>query len=72
MPSLFSSSSTSDSAAGANKSKEIHRSFAGHLGRLSESQQAALEEFKASLEKAGLYTPATETAEASHDDATLL
>ena len=54
------------------ETQQIHRSFVGHLGRLSEAQQGALEKFKTNLEKAGLYVPATETQEASHDDATVL
>ena len=51
---------------------QSRRNFSGHLGRLSQNQEAALEKFKAGLEKAGLYTPPTETTEASHDDATLM
>lgn len=50
----------------------LQLSFKGHLGRLTPEQEAALKTFKDNLEKAGLYTPATETAKASHDDATVL
>ncbi|KAI5122436.1 hypothetical protein M0805_008749 [Coniferiporia weirii] len=53
-------------------SKALHRSFAGHLGRLSQEQEATLTTFKLNLEKAGFYSPATETTGASHDDATVL
>lgn len=50
----------------------LHRKFNGHLGRLSKDQEQSLDNFKSSLEKAGLYIPATETTKASHDDATVL
>ncbi|KAL5501518.1 hypothetical protein ACEPAH_8778 [Sanghuangporus vaninii] len=50
---------------------KVRRSFKGHLGHLTPEQEQALETFKEILGNAGLYTPATETSRASHDDATL-
>lgn len=44
----------------------------GHFAHLSENQQAQLQEFKRICQEATYYTPATGTAEASHDDETLL
>lgn len=49
-----------------------HRTFNGHLGRLSAEQEKALDTFKTNLEEAGLYKPATDSEKASHDDATIL
>jgi hypothetical protein len=46
--------------------------LAGHLGNLTPEQEQSLEAFKASLAKVGLYTPAIESRNASHDDPTLL
>ena len=40
----------------------------GHLGHLSDAQEAALATFKEKLAKAGLYQPSPP----SHDDPTLL
>ena len=53
-------------------SSSIRRSYKGHLGRLTPEQEQAFATFKANLEKAGLYSPGTETSDASHDDATVL
>ena len=47
------------------------RSFKGHPGHFTPEQEHAFATFKVNLEKAGLYTPATDTSKASHDDATL-
>lgn len=44
----------------------------GHLGRLTEDQEQALQTFKETLTTAGLYTPPTEGSPGSHNDATLL
>lgn len=44
----------------------------GHFAHLSENQQAQLNEFKRICQEAGYYTPATATADATHDDETLL
>ena len=44
----------------------------GHYAHLSENQQAQLDEFKRISREAGYYTPATATADATHDDETLL
>jgi len=44
----------------------------GHLGNLSTAQEKSLEAFKESLTKAGLYSPAIDGQDASHDDPTLL
>ena len=46
--------------------------LAGHLGNLTTEQEKSLETFKESLAKAGLYTPAIDGQDASHDDPTLL
>ncbi|KAG6860752.1 hypothetical protein C0995_007870 [Termitomyces sp. Mi166 len=46
--------------------------FAGHLGHLTSSQLEALEEFRANLSKAELYTAPIDGTKASHDDPTLL
>ncbi|KAG6826635.1 hypothetical protein H0H92_015052 [Tricholoma furcatifolium] len=46
--------------------------FSGHSGHLTNSQQEALEGFKANLLKSELYTAPTDAATASHDDPTLL
>lgn len=46
--------------------------FAGHLGHLTPAQQDAFTKFKENLAAAGLYSPATSTASASHDEPTLL
>ncbi|KAG5653654.1 hypothetical protein H0H81_011614 [Sphagnurus paluster] len=46
--------------------------FSGHIGHLSTSQVESFEAFKEDLSKAGLYTPATDLAKASHDDSTIL
>ncbi|THH11663.1 hypothetical protein EW145_g494 [Phellinidium pouzarii] len=67
-PSLRPRHNTTTMSGSAN----IHRSFAGHLGRLTQDQETTLATFKNELEKAGLYSPATETTNASHDDATAL
>jgi hypothetical protein len=45
---------------------------AGHLAHLTENQQAQLEAFEKIAQEQGYYTPATATAEASHDDETML
>ncbi|KZM22614.1 uncharacterized protein EKO05_0009735 [Ascochyta rabiei] len=45
---------------------------AGHLAHLSENQQKQLQAFEKLAQEQGYYTPATETAEASHDDETML
>ena len=45
---------------------------AGHLAHLTENQQAQLEAFEKLAQEHGYYTPATATAEASHDDETML
>ena len=45
---------------------------AGHLAHLSENQQAQLEAFEKLAQEQGYFTPATDTAEASHDDETML
>ena len=52
----------------------VHDGFAGHLGHLTQPQQASLETFRGNLTLAGLYTPASSdgTAIASCDDVTLL
>jgi len=52
--------------------ESLSKKFKGHLGRLTPEQETALSTFKANLEKAKLYSPATETSKASHDDETLL
>lgn len=44
----------------------------GHLGHLTESESASLLAFKTLLTEHKLYTPATASAAASHDDATVL
>ena len=44
----------------------------GHIGNLTVEQEAAFEQFKKLLQEAQLYTPVTETTEASHDDVTLV
>ena len=46
--------------------------FAGHLGHLTKDEEDAFAQFKDILNSAKLYTPATDTAPASHDDPTLL
>jgi hypothetical protein len=46
--------------------------LAGHLGNLTPEQEKSLETFKESLVEAGLYTPAVDGQDASHDDPTLL
>ena len=51
---------------------KVRRSFKGHIGHLTPDQEQALEVFKVNLDKAGLWTPATETTRASHDDVTLV
>ena len=52
----------------------VHDGFAGHLGHLTQPQQASLETFRGNLTLAGLYTPASSdgTVLASCDDVTLL
>ncbi|KAG9202186.1 hypothetical protein G6514_004623 [Epicoccum nigrum] len=45
---------------------------AGHLAHLTENQQAQLNAFEKLAQEQGYYTPATDTAEASHDDETML
>jgi hypothetical protein len=51
----------------------VHDGFAGHLGHLTQPQQASLETFRENLTRAGLYTPASsDSTPASCDDATLL
>lgn len=44
----------------------------GHLAHLTENQQAQLNAFEKLAQEQGYYTPATDTAEASHDDETML
>ncbi|RDW69740.1 hypothetical protein BP6252_08760 [Coleophoma cylindrospora] len=44
----------------------------GHLGHLTEEEEAAFKSFKALCAEKGYYTPATEEHLESHDDATLL
>lgn len=44
----------------------------GHLGHLSQDEEAALKNFKALCTEKGLYKPAEGDKPASHDDATLL
>ena len=44
----------------------------GHLGHLSEPQEAALVEFKQLCAKNGVYAPAHDGKPPSHDDGTLL
>ena len=46
--------------------------LAGHLGNLTPEQEKSFETFKESLTQAGLYTPAIDGQDASHDDPTLL
>ena len=46
--------------------------LAGHLGNLIPEQEKSLGTFKENLAKAGLYTPAIDGQDASHDDPTLL
>ncbi|TKA52591.1 hypothetical protein B0A53_04601 [Rhodotorula sp. CCFEE 5036] len=46
--------------------------LSGHLGHLTDTQDKALQEFKARLEQNGYYTPARETALPSADDVTLV
>ncbi|KAJ4309523.1 hypothetical protein N0V94_008888 [Neodidymelliopsis sp. IMI 364377] len=45
---------------------------AGHLAHLTDNQQTQLHAFEKIAQEQGYYTPATETAEASHDDETML
>ncbi|KAI5361470.1 Putative CRAL-TRIO lipid binding domain, CRAL/TRIO domain, CRAL/TRIO domain superfamily [Septoria linicola] len=45
---------------------------AGHVGHLSEGQQAALQKFKALSKEKGYYEPGDEKTPASHDDETML
>lgn len=44
----------------------------GHVGHLTQTQRDTLERFKALCQSKKYYTPATESAPASHDDETLL
>ena len=44
----------------------------GHLGHLTEQQQDSLVEFKTLCEEKGLFKPATDHNQSSHDDVTLL
>ena len=44
----------------------------GHLGHLTEPQEAALKDFKALCAEKGLYKPGIEEGLGTHDDATLL
>jgi len=46
--------------------------LAGHAGRLTQEQEAALATFKDNLKKADLYAPGSGATKPSHDDATLL
>ncbi|KAG5726883.1 Sec14 cytosolic factor [Termitomyces sp. T112] len=46
--------------------------FAGHLGHLTSSQREVLENFRANLLKAELYTAPADGTKTSHDDPTLL
>ena len=45
---------------------------AGHLGHLTDSQKAALVEFKQLVKEAGLFTEAKDEDPATHSDVTLL
>jgi len=47
-------------------------SLAGHLGHLTSAQQESFAAFKENLVQANLYTAATGTTKASHDEPTLL
>jgi len=53
-------------------STSISQPLAGHLGNLTPEQEKSFETFKESLATAGLYTPALDGQDASHDDPTLL
>jgi len=50
----------------------VSQYLAGHLGNLTPEQQKSLETFKESLANAGLYSPAVDSQDSSHDDPTLL
>ena len=60
------------SIANGGSATTITLSMAGHLGNLTAQQEQAFSTFKENLIKANLYTPHSETHEASHDDPTLL
>ena len=53
-------------------STSVSQYLAGHLGNLTSEQEKRLETFKQDLAKAGLYTQAIDSQDASHDDPTLL
>lgn len=44
----------------------------GHLGHLTDEEEAAFQNFKVLCAEKGYYKPATEERQESHDDATLL
>ncbi|KAF3192701.1 hypothetical protein TWF106_010558 [Orbilia oligospora] len=46
--------------------------LAGHFAHLTSDQESAAQEFRRELYEKGLYTPASEKGQASHDDTTLL
>lgn len=46
--------------------------LAGHLNHLTEDQEKKLQEFKKLSEENGYYKSASDSGEASHDDATML
>ncbi|GAA6064229.1 hypothetical protein JCM10212_000376 [Sporobolomyces blumeae] len=48
------------------------RQLVGHLGHLTDEQQAALDQFKVRLEKDGYFTPPSDGQKPSHDDVTLV
>jgi hypothetical protein len=62
----------SKTMADASTSTSVSQHLAGHLGNLTPEQEMGLDAFKESLAKAGLYTSATDSKDASHDDPTLL
>ena len=60
------------STVNGSSATTITHLMAGHLGNLTAQQERAFSTFIENLIKANLYTPRSESHEASHDDATLL
>ncbi|KAK2459680.1 hypothetical protein APHAL10511_008325 [Amanita phalloides] len=66
----MSEQTSSSSSNGASSAQSIV--FAGHLGHLTKDQEESFNKFKEVLSSVKLYTPATGTSPASHDEPTLL